>query len=94
MKSILSGFAPAAGLLTVQCGPPPTRWPGPAPLLTADRALVVKLLGLILGLGGGALLGMEGPMVHLACIVFAQFARLPFFSRIRQVSRHPLLQWL
>lgn len=45
--------------------------------------LVSKVLGLLLALGGGMVIGKEGPFVHISCIIANQMLRIPIFEEIR-----------
>mmetsp|Transcript_5706 Transcript_5706/g.7984 ORF Transcript_5706/g.7984 Transcript_5706/m.7984 type:complete len:773 (-) Transcript_5706:55-2373(-) len=54
------------------------------------KALIVKILGICMSLGSGAVYGKEGPFIHLTCILANQMMRLPFFKTIRQ-SEHLML---
>ncbi|GBG32632.1 Chloride channel protein [Hondaea fermentalgiana] len=45
--------------------------------------LTSKVLGLLLALGGGMVIGKEGPFVHISCIIANQMLRIPIFQEIR-----------
>jgi chloride channel 2 len=56
------------------------------------RALLVKVLGLSLALGSGAILGKEGPFVHLSSVVGKIEIHFDSIQKANQLSRIPLFE--
>jgi H+/Cl- antiporter ClcA len=49
------------------------------------RTLVSKYAGVILGIGGGLVIGKEGPIVHISGIIAHQISKIPVFSHLNTV---------